>query len=271
MAAGRSRAGPTAIPDPVAAWRSTTARAGRLVKAVIPGPYSTGSDGTRERAWLRDLAEAGCRWVEVHEPGAVAIGADDAARARFSHASSGAHRRPGWAAPEPGRHRRQRRRGRHRDAAGRRLQQPGRRPHRRAGRVVPRGRRAGDHRDRGGRAGRQAWQRRRPGGPALGGGLCRLDRRPRDGPGRPRHRQLVRGPAVGRGAPPRSGAWGRGPGSRPRRARSSCAPSIRARSTPGPPPWVATNRDHHVRGVRVDRAPLTRTEAWLREPGTRNR
>ena len=70
--------------DPVAAWRSTTGRAGRLVKAVIPGPYSSGSDGTRERAWLRDLAEAGCRWVEVHEPGAVAIGTDRAARARFS-------------------------------------------------------------------------------------------------------------------------------------------------------------------------------------------
>jgi hypothetical protein len=76
--------GPDGDPDPVGAWRSTTSRAGRLVKAVIPGPYSTGSDGTRERAWLRDLADAGCRWVEVHEPGAVAIGADEAARTRFA-------------------------------------------------------------------------------------------------------------------------------------------------------------------------------------------
>ena len=70
--------------DPVAAWRATTARAGRLVKAVIPGPYTSGSTGSMERAWVQDLADAGCRWIEIHEPGAVRIGEDAEARARFA-------------------------------------------------------------------------------------------------------------------------------------------------------------------------------------------
>ena len=38
------------------------------------------------RAALVGLAEAGCRWIEVHEPGATGIGADADDRARFMDA-----------------------------------------------------------------------------------------------------------------------------------------------------------------------------------------
>ena len=68
----------------VAAWRSTATRTDRLVKAVLPGPFSAGSDGAHERQAVLDLADAGCRWIEVHEPAATSIGADPAARARFA-------------------------------------------------------------------------------------------------------------------------------------------------------------------------------------------
>jgi hypothetical protein len=70
--------------DSVAAWQATSTRAGRLVKAVVVGPYSAGSDGTAERRTLLDLADAGCRWIEIHEPDAVAIGGDPTRRARFT-------------------------------------------------------------------------------------------------------------------------------------------------------------------------------------------
>lgn len=70
--------------DPVEAWKATGARADRLVKAVVPGPYSTGSDGVADRRVLLDLAEAGCRWIEIHEPAAVQIGTDAARRGRFA-------------------------------------------------------------------------------------------------------------------------------------------------------------------------------------------
>lgn len=73
--------------DPVASWRATAARTGRAVKAVLPGPYTSGIrtggsvEGLRER--IRELAAAGCPMVEIDEPGAVAIGADEAERVRF--------------------------------------------------------------------------------------------------------------------------------------------------------------------------------------------
>lgn len=70
--------------DPVAAWRSTSARVDGLVKAVVPGPFTSGSSGRAERRWLVALADAGCRWIEVHEPGATGIGGDAEARARFA-------------------------------------------------------------------------------------------------------------------------------------------------------------------------------------------
>ena len=70
--------------DPVASWRATADRAPHLVKAVLPGPYSAGSDGTRERITIAALADAGCAWIEVHEPAATSIGEDGDARGRFA-------------------------------------------------------------------------------------------------------------------------------------------------------------------------------------------
>lgn len=74
--------------DPVAAWRETQSRAGagRVVKAVVTGPVSGGLDVAAVRATILGLADAGCRWIEVHEPEATTIGVDHAARARFASA-----------------------------------------------------------------------------------------------------------------------------------------------------------------------------------------
>lgn len=71
-------------PEPVAAWRATSRRAAGLVKAVVRGPFTTGTDGVAERQVLVELAAAGCRWIEVHEPGATTIGADPLRRRRFA-------------------------------------------------------------------------------------------------------------------------------------------------------------------------------------------
>lgn len=70
--------------DPVASWRAAAARAPHLVKAVVTGPFSARSDGTRERGTIQALADAGCAWIEVHEPAAIGIGDDAAARDRFA-------------------------------------------------------------------------------------------------------------------------------------------------------------------------------------------
>jgi hypothetical protein len=75
---------PLVAADPVAAWRATSARVDRLVKAVVAGPFSCSTDGTAERRTLLALADAGCRWIEVHEPAATTIGADADVRARFA-------------------------------------------------------------------------------------------------------------------------------------------------------------------------------------------
>ena len=72
--------------DPVAAWRATAARTDGLVKAVVDGPFTSGRPAAEVRAVLLGLAEAGCRWIEVHEPGATGIGADADERARFMDA-----------------------------------------------------------------------------------------------------------------------------------------------------------------------------------------
>jgi hypothetical protein len=69
--------------DPVAAWQTTSARTERLVKAVIDGPVTSGRSAAEVRTVLLRLADAGCRWIEVHEPAASDIGADPDARARF--------------------------------------------------------------------------------------------------------------------------------------------------------------------------------------------
>lgn len=70
--------------DAVARWRTTADRAAGLVKAVVTGPLSSGRPVDIARAELLRLAEAGCRWIEVHEPVATAIGTDADAGARFS-------------------------------------------------------------------------------------------------------------------------------------------------------------------------------------------
>ena len=73
-------------PDAVTAWRSTAGRAGRLVKAVIDGPFTSGRPVSEVRALIADLADAGCAWIEVREPAATTIGTDPARRARFADA-----------------------------------------------------------------------------------------------------------------------------------------------------------------------------------------
>jgi hypothetical protein len=72
--------------DPVAAWRATQGRVAALVKAVIPGPVSAGRPVDEVRATLLGLVDAGCAWIEIHEPAATAIGADPEARSRFADA-----------------------------------------------------------------------------------------------------------------------------------------------------------------------------------------
>jgi hypothetical protein len=71
--------------DVVGSWRATAGRADRLVKAVVAGPLSSGRDGDVVRREILALADAGCRWVEVHEPAAL-LGLDGGARERFADA-----------------------------------------------------------------------------------------------------------------------------------------------------------------------------------------
>ena len=70
--------------DVVASWRAAAERADRLVKAVVAGPFSSGRVAALVRRDVVGLLEAGCRWVEVHEPEAVSIGEDAEARGRFA-------------------------------------------------------------------------------------------------------------------------------------------------------------------------------------------
>jgi hypothetical protein len=72
--------------DLVVSWRATSARTDRLVKAVIEGPFSSGRPAAELSAVVQGLADAGCRWIEVHEPGAAGIGTDPEARVRFADA-----------------------------------------------------------------------------------------------------------------------------------------------------------------------------------------
>src|SRR5688500_3232131 len=54
--------------DPVVAWQATAARTDGLVKAVLDGPITSGRSVAEVRRVLLGLAEAGCHWIEVHEP-----------------------------------------------------------------------------------------------------------------------------------------------------------------------------------------------------------
>jgi hypothetical protein len=81
--------------DVVESWRATTERAGRLVKAVIVGPWTSGRAVEDVRADVLALGDAGCPWIEVHEPALVTLASEE--RAGFADA----HRRLtadlGWA------------------------------------------------------------------------------------------------------------------------------------------------------------------------------
>ncbi len=90
--------------DPVASWRSVVASAGAtVVKAVVVGPYTGGvvHAGAIEawRSSIERLADAGCPYVEVHEPAAAAIGADVAEQSQFrdlhDRLLDGLHEMPG--------------------------------------------------------------------------------------------------------------------------------------------------------------------------------
>ena len=71
--------------DPVAAWRATAQRTDRLVKAVVPGPLTSGRPAGELRETLVALAEAGCVLIEVAEPTAATLDPDDrAALATFA-------------------------------------------------------------------------------------------------------------------------------------------------------------------------------------------
>jgi methionine synthase II (cobalamin-independent) len=73
---------PTAA-DPVEAWRVAAAMTpGRIIKGVVTGPMSSERPAAEVRTTIAALADAGCRWIEVHEPAATSID-DDAGRARF--------------------------------------------------------------------------------------------------------------------------------------------------------------------------------------------
>ena len=82
----------------VEAWRAATGASDRAVKQVLAGPYSAGRDGPRDRpaelaerlrATILALTEAGCPFVEIDEPDALAITLVPGERARFVDA----HRR----------------------------------------------------------------------------------------------------------------------------------------------------------------------------------
>ena len=81
----------------VARWRAAAAATSRTVKHVLPGPYSAGRNGPRSAAaWadalqptIQALAAAGCPFVEIDEPDALAITVVPAERRRFVDA----HRR----------------------------------------------------------------------------------------------------------------------------------------------------------------------------------
>jgi methionine synthase II (cobalamin-independent) len=83
------------------AWEATQGLTARAVKQALTGPYTFGRSrpaSARERsgatlsraatlnAVLRDLVGSGCPLIEIHEPAAAAIGADEAERALFREA-----------------------------------------------------------------------------------------------------------------------------------------------------------------------------------------
>jgi len=99
LATGRPPLGADAQPaDVVATWGAAAAATDRPVKQVLAGPYSAGRDGSRGRpseladslrASVVALRDAGCSFVEIDEPDALAIAHVEGERRRFVDA----HRR----------------------------------------------------------------------------------------------------------------------------------------------------------------------------------
>lgn len=93
LATGLPPASPELDPaDVVRAWRMAAGATSLPVKQVLAGPYSAGRDGSRtlpvelaERlgAMIQALAEAGCPFVEIDEPDALAITSVAGERRRF--------------------------------------------------------------------------------------------------------------------------------------------------------------------------------------------
>jgi hypothetical protein len=76
----------------VDAWLETSRRTDRIVKQSVVGPLSAASPGPEAalalNATVRALADAGCPFIEIHEPNLATIGDDPAgwARVRELHA-----------------------------------------------------------------------------------------------------------------------------------------------------------------------------------------
>jgi hypothetical protein len=76
---------PMSASEAAASWVATAERAGGgFVKAVLDGPVSAGRSAGEVRRDVLALAAAGCRWIEIHEPAAISIGADVDARSQFA-------------------------------------------------------------------------------------------------------------------------------------------------------------------------------------------
>ena len=92
--------GPPAESDLAQKWEEAQRLTNQAVKQAVAGPYTAIHDGssaadrtratldraTELNALLRDLAAAGCPLIEVHEPAAVTIGADEEERTLFREA-----------------------------------------------------------------------------------------------------------------------------------------------------------------------------------------
>ncbi|HEY7131572.1 MAG TPA: hypothetical protein VH440_04935 [Candidatus Limnocylindrales bacterium] len=98
LSTGEVQAADATPEEAVSAWRAATTATDRPVKQVLAGPYSAGRDAGRSvpaelaerlRATIAALAAAGCAFVEVEEPEALAIAVVDGERHRFVDA----HRR----------------------------------------------------------------------------------------------------------------------------------------------------------------------------------
>jgi hypothetical protein len=70
---------------PADRWRMTSARTERMAKQGVVGPYSRQVPASGVRAELLELAEAGCPYIEVHEPAVVGLTAPTAPTFAAAH------------------------------------------------------------------------------------------------------------------------------------------------------------------------------------------